>query len=439
MPLEKPDNCKLGLVYFPDTLHYRESDLKKWLPEVKAMGGHWLTLTAPIERAIPYSFIQGLVSEGIQPVLVFSIPPDDSYKELSLGVLFESYAHWGVKYVVPFEKPNLRRSWSAKAWLHPELVERFLDYYTPVAQIAIQSGLTPCFPALEPGGDFWDTSFYTLALRGMSRRDCHQQIDHFHIAMDAWSNHLPLDWGSGGPEIWPNSQPYQPVEQQIQNQLGFRAFDWYNSITQAEFGSEKPIIILRAGITQVSPYSPEDNENHTPLFMEMIDLIDRHAPVQPESDLPTADILACNLWLLATSPTDRYQSHAFFNTDGTQLPIVQVLKEKQQRSTAQSLTKSIQIDEAVIFKEKMIPHYLLLPQYAWGAADWDIEAIRPLIRRYYPTIGFSVTEALNANRVTLVGKPVQNNREVIQRLTAAGCLVDALDENGNITPLGIPA
>jgi hypothetical protein len=129
---------RVGIHYFPDTLHYRDQDLQTWLPELVSLGVHWITLIAPVERAIPEDFLRGLIGAGIEPILHFPLPIDlrasdtqgghDFTNELtsSFTVLFSNYARWGVHYVVLFDRPNVRRSWPASAWTQDDLVDRFL-------------------------------------------------------------------------------------------------------------------------------------------------------------------------------------------------------------------------------------------------------------------------------------------------------------------------
>ena len=88
-------NNRIGLHYFPDTLHYRVRDLEVWLPHLSRMGIGWLTLLAPLERAIPEYFLQGLFSSGLQPVLHFQIPTLASGSSQGLRLLFSNYAALG--------------------------------------------------------------------------------------------------------------------------------------------------------------------------------------------------------------------------------------------------------------------------------------------------------------------------------------------------------
>jgi len=52
---------RLGLHYFPDTIHYRQSDLQTWLPELRQLNVQWLVLRSETNRAIPETFLDGLL------------------------------------------------------------------------------------------------------------------------------------------------------------------------------------------------------------------------------------------------------------------------------------------------------------------------------------------------------------------------------------------
>ncbi|MDD5370604.1 MAG: hypothetical protein PHQ40_16100, partial [Anaerolineaceae bacterium] len=95
-----PLNTRIGFHYYPDTLHYRESDLHAWLPELQCLGATWLTLCAPLDRAIPEYFLEGLLHAGIEPILHFSGKPEDAVSIPEMKIFLDSYAKWGVHYVV---------------------------------------------------------------------------------------------------------------------------------------------------------------------------------------------------------------------------------------------------------------------------------------------------------------------------------------------------
>lgn len=91
-------------------------------------------------------------------------------------------------------------------------------------------------------------------------------------------------------------------------------------------------------------------------------------------------------------------------------------------------------DQNSIQTEKVTPisHYVLLPLYAWGAADWDLTAIEPMIQQSHPTIGFSLDEARFAQRVTIVGGEGALSNDAISMLEANGCLVERVLDDGTL-------
>ncbi len=196
-------NTRLGFHYFPDTSHYRENDLLAWIPELRSLGTSWLTLVSPIDRAIPELFIHGLLSAGIEPILQFPFNLSEPPYPGDISMLFEAYAKWGAHYIILFNRPNSRSAWSIANWTQEDLVERFLDRFLPLAEVAAKAGLNPVFPPLEPGGNYWDTAFLHTALQSLLRRKKHALIDHLTLSAFAWSNERSLNWGAGGPERWP--------------------------------------------------------------------------------------------------------------------------------------------------------------------------------------------------------------------------------------------
>ena len=77
-----------------------------------------------------------------------------------------------------------------------------------------------------------------------------------------------------------------------------------------------------------------------------------------------------------------------------------------------------------------IAHYLLLPAFETGVADLRLEAIRPFINKYQPTIGFSPVEASHAKKVTVVSGVSAIPESIIDGLLAAGCIVEQISGDG---------
>jgi hypothetical protein len=464
--------ARIGMHYFPDTLHYRDQDLQTWLPELKALGARWVTLIAPIERAIPEDFLHGLIVAGIEPLLHFPMQLDLGLRESritseltrELAVLFNNYARWGVRYIALFDRPNVRRSWPASAWTQDDLVERFLDIFIPLAETALLAGLKPVFPPLEPGGDYWDTAFLQSSLRSLQRR-CTQKGNQSQLAQNialggyAWTYDRPLEWGEGGPERWPSTQPYFTPEGS-QDQLGFRIFDWYQAIAQAEIGHGLPILLLRCGsrLGENHNAGPEFRQ-HAEQDLAIFQFFSSQAEVKNDQaadnrksvatvlseeagslDHAKDLVLCANFWLLAASQGSPHVTSAWYQPDGLTLPIVSAMKQSVQNQVdSQSSSAKGFVPPKGEFNLSTsahpIDHYLLLPIYAWGVADWDLETIRPFIQQHHATIGFSVYEARLANRVTILGEAARISQDALTILRLAGCQVEQLNQDGTLLAL----
>ncbi|MBN2499905.1 MAG: hypothetical protein JXB38_04000 [Anaerolineales bacterium] len=431
---------RLGIHYFPDTVHYREQDLQAWLPELQALGVTWITLVAPVDRAIPEAFIRGLVAAGIRPILHFPLKVESAPPPEELVLLFEAYQRWGVGHIALFDRPNSRTSWPGASWAQTNLIERFLDAYLPYAKLIVAAGMTPVFPPLEPGGDYWDTAFLRSTLQTLEDRKEFDLLKSLVIGAYAWADNLSLNWGAGGPERWPGTRPYfTPPDEQ--DQTGFRIFDWYTTISRAVLGEPLPVIILAGGsrigdqrdITQAA-INPD---SHAARTMAVAQLLAGEYTAEDERIEPIPDeVLACNFWFLAANPEHTNAKQAWYQADGTTLPIVSRLKEWQAVRPSQPPTETQDkafAPESGIPKAKssaLIDHYLLLPTYEWGVADWHLEVIQPFVKKYCPTIGFSVEEAANAARVTVVGGEQSFPEDVIRILEQAGCQIEQISGDG---------
>jgi hypothetical protein len=444
-----PNNTRLGFYYFPDTLHYREMDLQTWLPELNTLGAKWLTMVSSPQRAIPEFFMRSLLAEGIEPILHFPISVDLAPQRGDLELLFNTYAGWGAHYVVLFDRPNKRSAWSSSAWAQTGLVERFLDIYLPLAEAALHAGLIPVFPPLEPGGDYWDTSFLRGALVGIQRRGYSHLLRNLVLGAYAWTSNRQLHWGAGGPERWPGARPYYtPLGSE--DQCGFRIFDWYSALASSVLEDPCSIILIGAGARsgdQADFSVPAVNENthaHISLAIAELMLGEEFATIQDQESKPIAtEILASNFWLLSTSSGSHRENQAWFRPDGSTLPAVGALRQwfSKTRAKAESTSQKLRSPKAVESSAdpisintksngRPIDHYLLLPVYEWGIADWHLDVIRPYVKKYRPTIGFSLQEASQARRVTVVGGVQSFPEAQIDALRTAGCLVNQISGDG---------
>lgn len=430
-PIPKQPGSRCGFHYFPDTVHYRESDLLTWLPELQSLGAGWLVLRSEIDRAIPEMFLSGLKAARIEPIIQFQFGLESMPNLKEAGTLLEVYARWGARYVIFYDKPNARGSWPATGWVQQDLVERFLDHYLPVANLASELGLLPVFPPLEPGGSYWDTAFLRSALQALVRRRQETLLANLVLSAYAWTGGHSLNWGAGGPDRWPAARPYQSPGDG-QDQRGFRIFDWYQAVARSVLQQACPMILLQAGL----PSAPEDlpgEAAQAPQYIEACANIARLMAGEPVSDpslggellaeIPP-EVISCNFWLLSADPSDRFSPQAWFQADNRQHQLVGILREGlRERSARQS----------EMFGEsctRPLRHYLLIPGSEWGVSDWYLEVIKPFVKKHRPTVGFSIEEAAQAARVTVVGNALNYPEDLIERLQKAGCIVEQINGDG---------
>ncbi|MBN1668148.1 MAG: hypothetical protein JW862_13740, partial [Anaerolineales bacterium] len=260
---------KHGFHYLPGTHSYRQFDLDNWLPRLALLKARWLVIQAPINRAIPEYFLTRLLSRQIEPVIHFANLPIGGRLLDDLQPLFEVYARWGIRYLCIYDRPNLQKNWPAQNWGQANLVETFLDQYLPVANASLQAGLTPIFPPLEPGGDYWDTAFLQAALQGLRRRRALPLLKKMMLGAYAYYQSQDLNWGAGGPERWPLVRPYSD-NLATQDQRGFRIFDWYLAIARATLGKSMPIFLFGMG---AHPACPASQPEQARLNLQIVQLL----------------------------------------------------------------------------------------------------------------------------------------------------------------------
>lgn len=421
IPLLKP-TTRTGFHYYPDTLHYRDSDLARWLPELKSMGASWLVLQSDIRRAIPENFFNGLLREGIEPIVQFGLSLGSPPNLTELTTVLEAYAHWGVQAVLLFDRPNASASWAGGHWAQQDLVERFLDRFLPIGSAALKLGLAPLFPVLEPGGSYWDTAFLRAALVSLERRKQTALLQRLVLSAWAHTGSRSLNWGSGGPERWPESRPYS-TPAGSEDQRGFRIFDWYQAAARQVLGRALPIILFGAGAPSGHLYTGEHRETALNIARLMAgEHVADPTDLSASLDSVPAEVLACNFCRLGGD------DDAWFPENSQPLPAAAAIQEWR-AARAASGRKTI-IPNTGEHDTRPIAHYLLLPTYDWGVSEWHLSIIRPFVQKHAPTIGFSLAEAALAQQVTVVGNEQSFAEEDLDQLRAAGCSVRRISGDG---------
>lgn len=431
---EKSNHTQFGLHYFLDTLHYRQEDIKTWLPILKDLRVSWLVLKSERNLAIPEDFIKTLLNQGITPIIEFNLPLRSNMGTRELKLLLQVYAKWGVKYIVLFDRPNQKDSWYGNNWAQNDLVDRFLDQYIPLAKFALEEGLIPVFPPLEPGGNYWDTAFLRSSIKSLLRREQHQILNNLVLSAYAYTFGHDLNYGKGGPEIWPQSKPYiTPAGSQ--DQKGFRIFDWYQAISQALLQKEVPILLLGAGLTK-DPYlgksSTEEikkiwfNQKVISLLIHSQQSISLENEISIDPLPPT--VLACNFWLMASEANHEESELSWFIGSKHQNPFIKEMIENSQQEQKQAHIESEKLKKSRHSdpKQCLINHYILLPDYEYGISDFDFDRVKPLINNSKATVGFSIDEAILAKKVTLLSDKDGYSNETLRMLKKFNCEIEQL-------------
>jgi hypothetical protein len=217
-------------------------------------------------------------------------------------------------------------------------------------------------------------------------------------------------------------------------------------ISASELGVARPIILLQAGIAPQAHAPLGDVQQHAESSLAIAQAL---AAPAGDTDLSIPEeVLACNFWLLAAAAGSPYANQAWIQPDGGRLPAATALRrwhkgrsaaaEQVEQATSASTTQSqvapttIAVGQKATPQPRPITHYLLVPLYAWGIADWDMESIRPVIEKYHPTVGFSIEEACLADRVTIAGGSNAFSDADFQRLREAGCSLEILETGGSL-------
>jgi len=443
---------RIGFHYFPDTLHYREKDLQYWLTILKDLCASWLVLPSSADRAIPEYFIRTLQDAKIEPIIQFNLSLA-SFPELTeLDPLISAYAHWGIRWIIWYDRPNSKSSWPSPSWAQNDIVERYLDRLIPLIQLESQYDLARILPPLEPGGSYWDTAFLRATLESLIRRKQFNFLEDIALSAYAWTFNHPIYWGYGGPSFWPDAHPYHNDPNQ-QDQRGFHIYDWYNAIVESILGKTVPILLLGLGVpsdplNDSLSYPSQEDQAQISLAIARL-LADEPAtePGQPDITLAPMpeNILAGCFWALCAGSEHPARILAWFQEDGKESLSSQALKgwinqphpDKPEQITADyPFRKDFYEPKSMPPERHPIRHYLLLPTYEWGIADWHLNIIRPFVNKYKPTIGYSITEASLASRVTVIGDEQVFPEDTLQNLRQNGTTVERICGNGtNIASL----
>jgi hypothetical protein len=398
----------LGIHYYPDDRHFRSKDLELWIPEMQSMDIRWVVLSGSLSHAIPEDFLKQLTAAGIEPVLVLDREPIQPAAEVTAPI-FRSYRRAGVRFIAPFPAPNADDAWADTGAPDSSPVDRFLSIFPPVAEAILAEGMIPVLPMLNPEGNYWSLAFLEGFLTGLNHTGKGELARQLTLAVDFSARNRPLDWGAGGSTRWPETRPYF-TPPGSQDHLGFQGYAWVDEIVRSSLGTSLPMIGLRAGAT-VGDLSDPDFPPVDPIRHNEINL--QAVQIAAGARL-NAPVLCLCFRLLAAEVGTPESAEAWFRHDGTTLPIVDALKRR-------ALAKNLHPSKAV---NKSLRHYLLLPQDPGSLSSQTWESLRSYLLAFQPACGFSIEEACQAEKVTILGGTPSTITAL--RLQDSGCHVDYL-------------
>ena len=360
---------RLGFKYVAEDDQFSHQALVRRLHQLSA---GWVVIPISSGELVPEDFIRGLIERGVRPIPWIRTAIDAVSVE-QIAPDLAVYAEWGVREIVVFDRPNHKSGWTSEAWARAGLVERFVDQMLPILQFQNAAGMNPMLPPLHPGGDYWDTAFLESTLRSMMRRGHRSLVDSLRLASYAWTLGKPLDWGAGGPARWPNSLPYHTVDSS-QDQIGFRALDWYAATTESVLGAALPMIVISAG-------PGEGQEPSREVIEGMVRALNN-------GEIPET-VLSFNI-----------------DSQGSDLalPPIPVQSEKVVKSAA----------------PRALRHFVLLPDGPILKDTWA--TVKTLAKD--GVFGTSPDEAMQASRVTLLGNETEISPAVERQLIQGGCEVN---------------
>lgn len=404
----------IGFSYFTSPNYMIGKHLNEWLPFIKQLGASAILFQGDFDRAIPEDAIIAARENGLEPILQFNVELPLARKFNETAVLLDVYAKWGIKTIIFGDKPNTKAAWQQAGWHYEHLINHFVDRFIPVTNHAVKLGINPVFPPLRPGGDYWDTAFIELALAGLRRRRMDTLLDKLILSAFGFTFDKPMTWGQGGPEQWPASKPYLTPEGQ-EDQLGFHNFEWIQAYGERATGIRFPVILLDAGHTG-TVYSQPDAQIIVNNVVNILTVSRENFSRKERIDgLPLMDesVRLCT-----------------FSLDTLMKVIGEDQLSAQMKAIFSGEMTSTDAKTNLGSQGKMIDHYLLLPAHASGVSDIVLSKVRPIIKKYHPTVGFSLQEAKLARKVSVFPDSILFSDVEINALRTAGCEIEVLPESG---------
>ena len=389
--------------------------METWLPLLSRLGASYVVYKTGFDCGLSEDVFLIARENNLEPIIHFTSELPIVRKFNDAVVLLDIYAKRGVESIILGDKPNTKGAWSDDGWHYENLVDHFLDRFIPLANYAVMAGMKPVLPPMQPGGGYWDTAFIELVMKGLKRRKLDEVLEKLTLSSYGYTFKHPLSWGKGGPEVWSASRPYLTPDGQ-EDQLGFHNFEWVQAQAKKVVGRQLPVLILDAGNSGVDVHD-KDSEQILEDIQRVL-LVYRDDITAPEEESKAYPTLGDSI----TGCTFDLETFAAALDGNLSVEVLEHVFSSRKDCDEKSISSEK--------NQKMFSHYLLLPRHASGVSDVVLNKVRPVIKKYQPTIGFSLNEAVMAQKVTVFPDPVLFTDEFINQLRSAGCIVEILPESG---------
>jgi hypothetical protein len=141
------------------------------------------------------------------------------------------------------------------------------------------------------------------------------------------------------------------------------------------------------------------------------------------------EVQCCNFWLLSSGKSDINANQAWITEDGQKSAVAQDVINYFKSSNSIELDSEKSIENENPFEHSFsISRYLFFPSLEWFLQNGQQAEIQEYIKRYKPTIGFSIKEAAYAEVVTIAGISGSIPDAAIEVLRESGCFVNQLSD-----------
>jgi hypothetical protein len=348
-------------------------------------------------------------------------------------------------------------------------VDRFADLLVPAMQVVAERGLIPVVGPLAPGGHFWDTSFLAGLMTLLATDSSLVGVNRIGLAV--WDGPASHTGGSPvAPTVPPRPRPYRasgPNRAEATDRLL-----WYDAIAREHLGASVPIVAVDVWS------KPTEVTGEVSDVIASVDELSR-------GGYPDFCLNLCLGRLTESGETGRAPSPWYAGGRATRAEVADLKRHGRQprrfswdgdrarsgRATIESAElnrlpptieappvpsiiptiASAQVepvlaaldqpaepgsiadaDSNVPTLEPVSPiyHYLLVelpdpPPAGWAPAT-VVGALLPYVARFQPTIGFRLSEAREASRVTIVGPDAELIRVSAETLRTAARQVEAI-------------